>query len=92
MDAQPTPCIKHSLIEEDSVFFSSEIRSREDVELALAGPLGRFGRADGVLVDVEPPRTGVTCLMSESNVPSYDMTETETGAVGELTVKFFTSL
>ena len=68
------------------------MRSREDVELALTGPLGRFGSTEGVPVDVQPPRTGVTCLISESNVPSYDMTETETGAVGKLTVKFFTSL
>ena len=37
--------------------FRSEILSNDDVELALAGPLGRLGRAEDTLV-----RVGDVCL------------------------------
>jgi len=80
--------MKQCLTLSDPVFFSSDIRSRDEVELALAGPFGLSGRAEANLV-----RRGVACLSSETSVPSYEITDTEEiGAIGEPTVAFFTSL
>lgn len=53
----------------------SAILSSDDVELARNGPFGRLGKAQLLVLS----RGGEVCLQSDTNVPSYDMTETDIG-------------
>ena len=53
----------------------SAILSSDDVELARNGPFGRLGKALLLVLS----RGGEVSLHSDTNVPSYDMTETDTG-------------
>lgn len=53
----------------------SAILSSDDVELARNGPFGRLGKALLLILS----RGGEVCLQSDTNVPSYDMTETDIG-------------